>query len=450
MYIEELARRKFWSFCLYWDRDFFIKRPFLHEVADVFQEIADNKISAGQVSMPPRAGKSYITSLFCAWWLGKNPTLTIMRNCATASLYKKFSYDIRAMIREPKYAAIFSEIKLSPDKQDISGWSLTTSKQGVAYFGAGVGGSIIGFGCQLAITDDLYVDFQDALSTTVNEATHLWKQGAHDSRMEKGCSEIYIGTRWSMRDVIGTAIREGHVQRSIVIPALTEDDKSFCEDVKTTAEYLATKDKVDLMVWMAEYMQQPVEAFGLLFPIDQLRFYSPAMALDGEHHAMFIDPANLGGDYFCSVHMVLVGNSIYVPHVFCNREGSDASNIMHEQYIRDQREPIEYIAYEGVLQWQATATTLRTKLDDLSVEFRITKPTVNKHTRIMVQAPFVKTHIYFREDYKTVPEYRTFINLLTTYLRDQTGHNKAKNDDPPDVLAAGAAYFKRNFTHLFT
>lgn len=446
MYQEELARRKFWSFCQYYDPEFFEKRSFLKEVADAFQLIAEGKILKVAVSMPPRAGKSYITSLFCAWWLGRNNTKCVMRNTVSATLYNKFSYDVRAIIRDPKFKSVFPDAVLSPDKQNIDGWSLVTSKQG-AYFGGGVGTNIIGFGANLAITDDLYSGFADALSNTVNEATHTWKQGSHNSRMEKDCPEIFIGTRWSQRDVIGKAIGDGSIDVAIKISALNEQLKSFCDAVKSTEEYLKTEQNTEEMIWRAEYMQEPIEAFGLLFPTDQLRFYDPSMPLKGEHHFMPIDPANKGGDYFASAHCVLAGNAIYVPNVFCNREGSDASNILHEQYIRSVG--IEAVEYEGVLQWQNTASALRDKLNDIDINFRITKPTQNKQTRILVQAPFIKNHFYFREDYKKFPEYRTFVNILTSYLRDQTGNNKASNDDPPDVLAAAANYFKRNFAHLW-
>lgn len=447
MYIEELARRRFWQFCLYYDREFFTKRSFLKEVADAFQAIQDSERAIKiAVSLPPRAGKSYITSLFCAWWLGRNDTKTVMRNTVSATLYNKFSYDVRAIIRDPKFKTIFPTAQLSADKQNIDGWSLTTSKQG-AYFGGGVGTNIIGFGANLGITDDLYSGFADALSNTVNDTTHTWKQGSHNSRMEKDCSEIFIGTRWSQRDVIGLAIMSGQVDIAIKIAALNEQRESFCDAVKSTSEYKAIEKDTEEMIWRAEYMQEPIEAFGLLFPTDQLHYYDASSTPQGEHHFMPIDPANKGGDYFASAHCVLSGNSIYIPHVFCNREGSDASNILHEQYIRAAH--IEAIEYEGVLQWQNTASALRDKLTDIDIDFRITKPTQNKQTRILVQAPFIKNNFYFREDYKNIPEYRTFMNILTSYLRDQTGNNKASNDDAPDVLAAAANYYKRNFGHLW-
>ena len=85
----ELSRRLFWEFCLFYDKDFFGKRPFLKQVAEGFQKIEDGEISSLSVSMPPRAGKSYITTLFSAWTLGKNPRESIMRNTCTATLYLK-------------------------------------------------------------------------------------------------------------------------------------------------------------------------------------------------------------------------------------------------------------------------------------------------------------------------------------------------------------------------
>ena len=133
----ELARRNFWEFCLFYDKEFFTARHFLKQVADAFQEISEKKIRALSVSMPPRAGKSYITSLFCAWSLGNNPRESIMRNTCTSSLYLKFSYDVRNIVKQEKFAFVFPSFDLAPDKANLQGWNTNESRQ-VGYFGAGV------------------------------------------------------------------------------------------------------------------------------------------------------------------------------------------------------------------------------------------------------------------------------------------------------------------------
>ena len=225
--IKQVARDDFWAFCCYYDWDFFrVNRRFFKQVAQLFQTVVNeykqgNAISVS-VSMPPRSGKSYITSLFAAYWLSQFPELSVMRNCCTASLYQKFSYDTRNIIRSEKFKELFPNIELQGDKQNLDGWNLTTSKQ-VGYFGAGVGGTIIGFGANLAITDDLYKSMQDALSSTTNAFVKLWKESAHDSRKEKNCPEIYIGTRWTKDDIIGEAMDKGYLLESVTIPALIDN-----------------------------------------------------------------------------------------------------------------------------------------------------------------------------------------------------------------------------------
>ena len=46
----------------------------------------------------------------------------------------------------------------------------------------------------------------------------------------------------------------GDLQKAIVIPALI-DGKSFCEDVKSTEEYLHIKERIEESTWSAEYIQ---------------------------------------------------------------------------------------------------------------------------------------------------------------------------------------------------
>ena len=200
-----LAFLEFWEFCKYYDPTFFREREFLKEIADAFQEIEEGKLKSLSVSMPPRAGKSYITSLFCAWTLGRNPTESVMRNTCTATLFIKFSYDVRAILKTEQFQQVFPSVRLSDDKKNLGGWNTNTSKM-VGYFGAGVGGTIIGFGAtKIGVTDDLYRGLEDAMSETVNEKIIQWKEATHDSRFESGCSRIDIGTRWSVREYYCTS-----------------------------------------------------------------------------------------------------------------------------------------------------------------------------------------------------------------------------------------------------
>jgi len=72
------SKQSFTLFCYYYDWDFFRKRPFLKEVMAAFQGVHDGVYRHISVSMPPRAGKSYVTSLFAAWTLGNKPTESVL------------------------------------------------------------------------------------------------------------------------------------------------------------------------------------------------------------------------------------------------------------------------------------------------------------------------------------------------------------------------------------
>ncbi len=39
----EASRRILWQFCMYYDHEFFSKRPFLKDIADGFQAIEDKR-----------------------------------------------------------------------------------------------------------------------------------------------------------------------------------------------------------------------------------------------------------------------------------------------------------------------------------------------------------------------------------------------------------------------
>ncbi|MDR2627203.1 MAG: terminase large subunit, partial [Dysgonamonadaceae bacterium] len=305
-----LRRRRafgdFWDFCLYYDPDFFTKRIFLKRIADAFTRVyrafPAKTTYRLAVSLPPRAGKSYTSTLFIAWMLGHFPEESVMRNCCSDTLYNKLSYDTREIVKSKRYHEVFPEVKLRGNRQNLGGWSLDSARQ-VSYFGAGVGGTVIGFGASmLAMTDDLYKNLEEALSDTNNEKTWAWKQGTHDSRIEGSCCMIDIGTRWSASDVLGRLEETGKYNEIIRIPAIDENDESFCEDVHTAEYYREIRSELDESIWAAEYMQEPIESKGLLFPKTELNRFKLS-DLEGKKPGGVLgacDVADEGDDDFCA------------------------------------------------------------------------------------------------------------------------------------------------------
>ena len=431
------AKTNFVLFCYYYDYDFFKSRPFLKEIAQAFQDIADGKINTLSVSLPPRAGKSYITTLFCAWVLGKYPTESVMRNTCTARLARKLSYDAREVVSGEKFQAVFPEVKLSQDKSAVDGWNVVQSKN-VGYFGQGVGGTIIGFGAsKLAITDDLFKSMEDAMSETVRDKTHSWKHATHDSRLEKGCSQIDIGTRWVRDDIIGINSSEGRYDKEIIVPALI-DGKSFCENVQTTEKFLEMKERMPDEIWQAEYMQQPVDVEGRIF--ENLRTFTDVefVKKNSEGCLSYIDVADEGGDFLAMAVGHLIGKDIYITDVVFTKGNTDVTIPMCADILN--REQPRYTRVETNGMGALFVKMLRGHVKSTIVGM---SNSTNKTTRIFMNSAFVKNNMLFLDENKGT--HAQFIQALGQYSHE----GKNKNDDAPDCITGLAMFFQTSFRNLY-
>lgn len=428
------------------DPKFFTKRSFLVVVAQAFMRVhaafTNKTIYRLAISMPPRAGKSYISSLFIAWMLGHFPKHSVMRNCCSDTLYNKLSYDTRNIVRSKKFQDIFPDVKLASDKQNVKGWNLQSSLQ-VGYFGAGVCGTVIGFGASmLAMTDDLYKSLDDALSDTNNEKVWSWKQGTHDSRLEGDCCSIDIGTRWSETDVLGKMEALGKYNEIIRIPALDENDESFCEDVHTTEYYHEIRADLDESIWEAEYMQNPIEAKGLLFPKSNLqrykREYIAGKKPDGTIGAC--DVADEGDDDFSAPIGDLFGDRIFIKDVLFTKDPVEITESRLTQSIIDNS--CDKIRIEsnngGRIFGKTVRNNLKAKKHKCIVQTKAT--TTNKETRILMKSGWIKSHCVFLDEseYDKGSDYDRFMKSLTSYKKE--GGNK--HDDAPDSLTILAEYIE--------
>ncbi len=432
----ELSRREFWQFCLFYDKEFFSKRPFLKQVAEGLQMIEDRQITSLSVSMPPRAGKSYITTLFSAWALGKSPQESIMRNTCTATLYLKFSYDVRNVVKTEKFQKVFPSVKLSDDKANLQGWNTNHSKQ-VGYFGAGVGGTIIGFGAtKLAITDDLYRGLEDALSDTTNDKILQWKEATHDSRLERNCSRIDIGTRWSVKDVIGRNMEENRYDLSIVIPALDSDGKSFCEDVMSTEQYEEIRSRINPDIWSAEYMQEPVDLKGRLF--SGLKKVQTIDKTKIEGYVGYIDVSDQGADFTAMAIGGIIGNQVYIVDYVFTQANTDITLPLCAEKLNQWG--VKYCRVESNNMGAMFSRQLQklTKTQILQVN-----NTTNKITRIIMESAFIINSFHFLEINNI--NYHQFISNIESFSKE----GKNKHDDAPDCLAGLAMFLKGLFPKLF-
>jgi len=262
--------------------------------------------------MPPRHGKSTLTSNFLpAWILGHHPEWEIIAASHTQSLALKFSGFIRDLLRDPAYQQVFPNTILNPDSQSKEAWD-TTSRGG--YLAAGVGTGITGRGAHVLIVDDPVKDMEAADSETIRDNTWEWYTSTAYTRLAPGGGVLGILTLWNEDDWGGRIIevsetRSGDKFEIVRYPAINEGFAEYLHsDERTILRVLPDEtppedatllrpvgtalhpDRYDLeallsiknnyfargnqRVWHALYQQNPTPEDGLFFTKDKFRYYS--------------------------------------------------------------------------------------------------------------------------------------------------------------------------------
>lgn len=307
---------------------FFINRNILLNVADEMQAFYfDKSKKVLNVSMPPRFGKSYLATLFSVWlFLFVDKKLSIMRICNTQELFNTFSRQTRQTFED--FSPMANNYLKIATNGTIDKWYIGDSII-PNYFGAGISGNVTGFGAKIGIFDDMYRNYQDAVSPAYDSFLDSYLQGVIYGRMEGDNYKIInIGTRWATNDWF-SKFKPDH---EIVIPALAEDGLTTCEDYKDTSELIDIKSKIEPYLWDAQYMQQPtLQGRSKIFDIQKFHFVNQKdIPKNGNTYAV-LDPAtDYGNDYFVIGTYLKNRGQLYLIDIWANQSAklSDVANVL--------------------------------------------------------------------------------------------------------------------------
>ena len=152
-----------------------------HEFCDLLRNPAKETLI---IKMPVRHGKSeYLARWAAAWYLLVNPRKRIMVCTNTAKLARTHTRWVRDKVHE--LSPLFGLQGVDPTNSSAAEWSLSGGGMG-GCIGAGVGGSIVGYGCDLLIIDDYIKNAKEAYSETVREAQWDWFLSTSSTRLEPG------------------------------------------------------------------------------------------------------------------------------------------------------------------------------------------------------------------------------------------------------------------------
>lgn len=273
---------------------------------DALEAVERGEIPRLMVCMPPGSAKSTYTSVeFASWFLGRNPSLSVIAASHTQELAERFGRRVRNIVAAAEFGACFG-VGVAEDSAAAGRWDTT---RGGEYFAAGVGGAITGRRADLAIIDDPVKSREDADSERSREKAWDWYTNDLLTRLKPGARQIVVMTRWH-EDDLGGRILERERDRwhviELAMEALPGDPLGRSVGERLWPQWF-TDDMVevakrDSRSWHALYQQQPSSEEGTYFQRAWLKHWTQRPKILHVYGTSDYAVTDGGGDY--TVHRV--------------------------------------------------------------------------------------------------------------------------------------------------
>lgn len=455
-------------------------------IIEVLKGVLSGEITRLIINVAPRYGKTdIVVKFFIAYCLALNAAAKFIHLSYSDDLALDNSETARDIVSSSEYQLLFPSVRIKKNSDSKKKWY---TEAGGGVMATSTGGQITGFGAGITDDRDELEEMLAELDITIGDD---WLEGkgnfggaiiiddpnkvddADSEQLRKRVNDrfdstisnrvnsrktpiIIIQQRTHEDDLSGYVLRkqksvkDGGIWHVLSLPSIKEDGTALCPQKHTIQELRALEQQNDV-VFQRQHMQNPKPKAGLLFPIDELKFYDPASidVTDPDYKYLAADPANLGGDDFSAMDARLIGNKIYIADVMYNTKGTDHNEVALLEHILTNN--ILYCGIEGVMGWKEVVDRVRAALDkkNYTGEVRLLKPRTAKHPRIVTRAAFIRNNFVFRKDWAELPQYAKFMRNLTSYLKIQEMGAKNKHDDAPDNCEMIASYYERNFPHLW-
>jgi len=260
----------------------------------------DGSIKRLMVFMPPRSGKSELTSRrLPAYIFGRDPNATIIAASYGAELARRMNRDIQRIIDDPRYGEVFPGTRLYEKniRTVAQGSWLRNSElfeivnhKGY-YRGSGVGGAITGLGANYLLIDDPLKNRKEADSATYRQALEEWYTSTFYTRKAPAAGILLTLTRWHEDDLAGRLLEKANSDPKaeqwtvLKLPAVAEqpiapyDPRAEGDPLWPqrfdTEELERTKITVGSYDWAALYQQRPAPATGGILKRHWWRYWKP-------------------------------------------------------------------------------------------------------------------------------------------------------------------------------
>ncbi len=408
-------------FARYVDRDF--QSPaHIKMIADKLTAVKEGSCKRLIINMPPRHGKSHLTSkIFPAWYIGNNPKAQFIIASYAATLATEFSRWIRNTTKDQYYQDIF-DVKLKDDSQAADRWE--TSEGGVMV-GAGVGGAITGRGADIALIDDPVKNYEEAISETVQEKVWDWFNSTLRTRLHPGGSIILIMTRWTENDLAGKLLKhEPDKWEVLKLPAISERNEALWPDRYSLSDLREIERTTTTKIFSALYQQEPVDVTERIFTDPKYCRVPEGLPL-----IAYIDPAMGGDDYTALTIGTISEGKIYIVAGYCWKKQIDETYDIAEYLCNG------FNVRTLIVEANQAQIAIAYEFNRRGLNVKTVYQFKNKHFRIVHFGKRYWDHIYFNDEMLNTDDGREYMEQLLTYSE------LSKHDDVPDSLSGLVQYF---------
>lgn len=445
-----------------WERFYLPRRNPLDQVAQLIQDLYDDKLDEGMVFCPGRIGKTQIVKMGNLWFGSNRPERSNLYSAYSDKITGGYYDGIKEMITDPTYTyhEIYPENTINglTDGKDLT-IDINRKKTYPTFTMRSIYGTLNG-ACDcdgLGVYDDLFSGIDEALSE--DRQNTVW--GKFDNnympRIKPGKAKLIgIGTRWAPKDVQGRRLElllndpeyKDIRHREIIIPALNENGESnFDYPYKlgyTTLDYrrrmVSFENNDDMASWFAQYQQEPIERKGQMFNVDNMNFFNPAEIEGIKPDRIFAanDPAYGGGDFVSMpICYEIKGNHYVVDAVYNDGDKEitvpEVTSRMEDHIDKFPRKTAEVhfeetkttAEYRKLCEkvWENDGYPINTSHDPADNK-------VAKMDRIKNHAPDIRKLYFIDMKYQTKEYRKYFQNILSC-----TYEGKMKHDDGVDSTA---------------
>lgn len=252
-------------------------------IAEVLEKVERGEILRAIITMPPRHGKSELTSRrFPVWFMGRAPHRQVIFATYGADFGEDFGRKAREIIDMPAFRQVFPKVALK--KTSRSAARMETEQGGMMVF-LGVDGPATGRGADLFVVDDPFKDRQEAESITIRNHVWDWFKAVAYTRLMPGGRIVVILTRWHEDDIVGRIFNTDFVPKEeadkwfvLNLPGIIDEgqpeeralwpERFPLEVLKSTRAFIGERD------WNSLYQQRPSPPEGVFFKSADIYTYT--------------------------------------------------------------------------------------------------------------------------------------------------------------------------------